>query len=78
MDCIFIGDDFYYKSKSMMSSIYKIESKGYSRTDWGKVNVCLRNGESVHIRPATEQEMELFLKNLNDVEERLSDLDNKG
>lgn len=69
MDCIFIGDDFYERSKSIMSPIYKIEGVGYSRTDWGKVNVCLRNGESVNIRPATEIEKEKFLFKLHNLEE---------
>jgi hypothetical protein len=67
MDCIFIGDEFYSESKTMMSPIYKIENDGYTRTDWGKVNVCLRNKESVHIRPATKKEIELFNQKLEEM-----------
>ena len=60
----FIGDEFYSKSQSMMSSIYEIGT--HVRWDWGKVNVELRNGGSITIRPATDAEMLWALKRLND------------
>lgn len=52
---IYIGRDFYLKSGTIMSSIY---GEGGERWDWGKVQIALDNGHYVHIRPATEDEME--------------------
>lgn len=52
---IYIGDEFYFKSGTMMSSIYT--EKG-QRSDWGFVNVALREGKNVSIRPATQVEMD--------------------
>jgi hypothetical protein len=59
-EIIFIGDEFYENSRTMMSPIYLIEDGEYCRTDWGFVNTYLRNGEEVHIRPATKAEKQLF------------------
>jgi hypothetical protein len=53
MNLIYIGDHFYTESGSMMSSIY--DEQG-NRQDWGKVQLTLKNGESVNIRPATKEE----------------------
>lgn len=39
-----------------MSSLYMEDG---SRSDWGKVYVALRNGEEVHIRQATDEELKL-------------------
>ena len=64
MELIYIGDDFYHESGTIMSSIYDIH--GY-RQDWGKVQCALRDGESVHIRPATPQEREPYLKHLEKI-----------
>lgn len=61
MELIFIGDHFYHESKTIISSIYDVN--GY-RQDWGKVRVALRNGESVHIRPATDAERAPFERRL--------------
>jgi hypothetical protein len=54
MELIYIGERFYRDSQTMMSSIYDIDGK---RQDWGKIQIDLENGESVHIRQATEGEM---------------------
>jgi hypothetical protein len=54
MELIYIGERFYRDSQTMMSSIYDIEG---GRQDWGKVQIALQRGESVHIRPATPGEM---------------------
>jgi len=59
----YIGNDFYDKSQTMMSSIYEIDTK--VRWDWGKVNIELLNGGSVTIRPATGAEMLWALEKLN-------------
>jgi len=57
MELIYIGENFYRKSSTIMSSIYDVE--GF-RQDWGKVQIALQNGQSVHIRPATKKEMEIY------------------
>ena len=64
VELIFIGDKFYSESKSIMSSIYTVDAE---RSDWGFVQVALRNGESVHIRPATKIEMVGFVKLLDKI-----------
>ena len=65
MEVIFIGKEFYSASKTMMSTVYKIEAKGnLTRTDWGFITIALEQGESVHIRPATEKELEFFNREL--------------
>ena len=60
MQCIFIGESFYFESGTLISSVYKIEPNGYSRTDWGHIQMALMDGEEVSIRPATIFEMDLF------------------
>ena len=64
MDCIFIGNRFYEESGSIMSSLYTVEGE---RTDWGFIEVALRNGKSVSIRPATINEIEQYTKKLNEI-----------
>lgn len=54
---IFIGNEFYIKSGTWMSSIYSEEGKRY---DWGKVQVDLEAGNRVTIRPATSKELAVF------------------
>lgn len=51
-----------------MSSLYTEDG---SRSDWGKVNVALRNGEEIHIRQATEKELEMANKQLEYIKKRL-------
>lgn len=50
----YIGDNFYYKSGTMMSSIYL---ENGMRTDWGKVQIALKEGMEIQIRQATDSEM---------------------
>lgn len=59
MELIYIGEKFYSKSGTVMSSIYDVQG---NRQDWGKVQIALKNGKSVHIRPATEKEMEQYFE----------------
>ena len=61
MELIYIGNKFYLESGTMMSPIYDVN--GY-RQDWGKVQIALQNGESVHIRPATQSELIPFNEKL--------------
>jgi len=66
MNLIYIGDEFYSKSNTMMSPIYKIEQNGsLSRSDWGFVQVALRNGDDIHIRQATDTEIRWAYKQLH-------------
>lgn len=58
MKVIFIGDDYYDKSGSQMSSVYQIDNTGtFKRTDWGLITLALERGEEVHICPATKKEL---------------------
>lgn len=50
----YIGGEFYGNSGTMMSSIYL---EGGIRTDWGKVQLALKEGKEVQIRQATDSEM---------------------
>jgi hypothetical protein len=61
MELIYIGDHFYFESGTVMSSIYTIDGERY---DWGFVSIALRSGKSVHIRPATKNELALYEKKL--------------
>ena len=58
----YIGDQFYLKSNSIMSSIYEQGSR--NRYDWGFVERDLRQGKTIIIRPATKEEMSLACERL--------------
>lgn len=59
MELIYVGDDFYFETGTMMSPIYDVHG---CRQDWGKVQMALRNGESVHIRQATPDERKHYVE----------------
>lgn len=65
IELFFIGDEFYSKSQTMLSSIYVAGT--YERFDWGFVNCLLREGKTVTIRPATETEMEWAYKKIGQI-----------
>ena len=48
---VFIGQDFYYDSSTIISSVYELEwnSKITVRSDWGKIQQLLANGYEIHI-----------------------------
>lgn len=72
MKVIFIGDDYYFKSGSQMSSVYQIDNAGtFERTDWGFIQVALERGEEVHIRPATKKELKRMDSRLKEIEKVL-------
>ena len=60
-ELVWIGDEFYFGSGTIMSTIYTVD--GW-RSNWGCVQSSLRAGKEVHIRPATNQEMEHYLQEL--------------
>lgn len=64
---IFIGEHFYAKSGSMMSSIYEKSNGKYSRFDWGMVSMALSGGDRIKIRPANASELKYFKKQLLDL-----------
>lgn len=71
MKVIFIGDHFYEESGSIMSSIYirpphryRGNIDAYMRTDWGQVQIALREGKEVQITQATEIERLRFTNKL--------------
>ena len=65
MNCVYIGDDFYWKSGSAMSCIYEITIDGdYKRSDWAKVEIALSTDKIVNIRPATKEELKNFQEQL--------------
>lgn len=67
VELIFIGSHFYHESGTMMSSIYTLDGR---RFDWGFVNVALRNGQEVFIRPATEKERHPYEEKLAELKAR--------
>ena len=62
MRLIYIGDHFYHESGTMMSSIYGEDG---IRSDWGKVQIALRAGQSIEIRQATQQERDFYESHLS-------------
>jgi len=70
MNLVFIGNKFYIKSGTTMSSIYEIDSDGniINRSDWGKVQKTLSNKEPVHIYPANDAQMVWAYKMLEELE----------
>jgi hypothetical protein len=64
VNLIYIGEEFYYKSGTRMSSIYQENGQ---RSDWAAALGTLSRGESVHIRPATEKEIDHYKARLLDL-----------
>ncbi len=65
VELIYIGGEFYWNSKTMMSSLYTTNGE---RFDWGFVEVALQEGKTVSIRPATPKELETYKANLEELE----------
>jgi hypothetical protein len=61
MKLIYIGDKFYTESKSIMSPVYTEHGE---RSDWGFIQVALRNGGEVNIRQATSVELLFYEEKL--------------
>lgn len=58
---IFIGEEFYVKSGTKMSSLYT--ARTWIRWDWSMVQIALHRGDKIIIRPAKKMEM-AFANNL--------------
>ena len=54
MEFFYVGDRFYRDSGTMMSSIYTTD---FRRAHWGQVEMALKEGQKVEIRPANKMEM---------------------
>ena len=69
----FIGQDFYWKSGTMMSSIYKVygseKDMTYERYDWGKMELDLAKGYAIEIIPAPEKFKKIMQKKLEEMKE---------
>lgn len=61
LEIVYIGDDFYFETGTMMSSIYLKTKEGFERFDWGFVQCALSKRNTLTIRPATPLEY-VFLK----------------
>ena len=57
MNVVFIGSDFYFRSGTAMSSVYEDADGHLVRTDWGKIEIALAEGQEVHIRQAVDIEL---------------------
>lgn len=57
---VYMGDDLYSRSGSVLSPIYTEDGR---RSDWGFVQVALREGEEVNIRQGTEEERNTLVGN---------------
>jgi len=65
---VYTGKDFYWKSGTIMSSIYELVQGGeYKRFDWGFLESALSKGEEFIIRQANEQEQRMFQKHLKEI-----------
>lgn len=58
---------FYHESGTWLGVLYE-EETGY-RSDWGKVQVALDNGESVSIRPCNDAEYGRMCKQLEKIKQ---------
>jgi len=67
MNAIFIGNDFYRKSNTIMSSVYEIKNGVLKRTDWGLIQTALEKGQTVNVRPANNDEMFWAYKKLAEI-----------
>lgn len=63
-EIVFIGNEFYYESGTMMSCVYEKTNDKYKRTDWGFIQIALEEGYDINMRPATEEEMKMFKEKL--------------
>jgi hypothetical protein len=54
---VVFSDEYYLKSNTMISSVYLITKDGLIRTDWGRLQKLVREGNRVTLRPPTKKEI---------------------
>jgi hypothetical protein len=55
---IYVGEKFYRKSGTRMGTLYEVdEDAKWHRWDWGFVQGALKEGETITIVPADENEL---------------------
>lgn len=77
MEVIYIGDKYYRESSTVMSPYYKVNEGRFERTDLGFITLALKKGETVTLRPATEEELELFDKTLEEALDKMAEIRDK-
>lgn len=55
-ELVYVGEGYYKASSTILGVLYNTNTG--ERWDWGWVQVALTRGESVVIRPATDQELQ--------------------
>ena len=66
VNLIYIGDKFYFESGTSMSSLY---SEDGERHCWATVDLALKDGKEVCIRPATDAEFVRYQRKLDQFKE---------
>jgi len=59
---VYIGDGCYLPSGTRMSSIYHEDGR---RCDYGFMQCMLKNGDEIHIRQATDDELLVYQQELD-------------
>jgi hypothetical protein len=64
---VYIGEDYYRESHTIMSSIYTEDGE---RFDWVMVTEALSRADEVHLRPARKSERLLYARQLREIQRR--------
>lgn len=75
INLIYIGEDFYRSSGTVMSSLY---NEGGERYDWNLVKSTIKEGKEVRIRNATESELLAAHKRLTQILEERAESDERN
>lgn len=68
IEIVFIGERFYKESQTLMSALYRsLPGSIFERYDYGFLQLDIMAGKNIHIRPATEKEIQLFEGKLNEM-----------
>lgn len=57
IELAYIGQDFYLESGTHISALIPVGETEKKRWDWGTIQVALRDGHEVSIRPASHEEL---------------------
>ena len=67
---VYIGDNYYRESGTIMSPIYEIDLEGkLHRSDWGFCLMMLRQGDEILIRQASAREIQWAQEELKHINE---------